>query len=108
MKKTIDLSKYKTPEVKFYSGRPRAEAVRQELNLEKEESGIEQYTIIVPQDTDSIHTSFFLGLFGPSIRKCGSRAEFLKKFVFQAPPSVLEDVEDGIIQAFKKTNVLQK
>lgn len=108
MQKTINLADYKTSEVKFYSGRPRGEKVREELRLDLEEDGVDLYSITIPEDTDSIHTSFFLGLFGSSVRKCGTRDSFLKKFKFQAPDGVMEDIEDGINQALKKSNVLQK
>lgn len=106
--RTINLAEYKTAEVKFYSGRPRGEKVRDTLGFENEESQMDEYLIQIPQDTDSIHTSFFLGLFGPSVRKCGTRDAFLKKFKFQAPEGVMEDIEDGILQALKKSSVLQK
>jgi hypothetical protein len=105
---TIDLGKFKDPNVKFYSGRPRGEAVRKELRLDENENRENNIVVKVPTDVDTIHSSFFLGLFGISVRKCQSKEAFLKKFQFECSHGVSEDVIEGIEQALKRSNVLRK
>lgn len=103
----INLADHKDNEVKFFSGRPRGETVRLSLNLDSQENNTTEITVIVPDDVNSIHTSFFLGLFGPSVRKCGSRESFLNKFKFNCPEELKEDIDEGIDLALKKSNVLK-
>ncbi len=104
----LDLANHKSKEVKFFSGRPRGEKVRESIFLGKKEDMVEEVRVKVPTGTRSIHTSFFLGLFGPSVRKCGSGEKFLEKFKFDCEEIINKDVDEGIVLALKKSNVLKE
>lgn len=104
----IDLGSYRTANVHVYSGRPRGEAVRRELNLDTIDSDGQTVEVVVPEDVYSINASFFLGLFGESVRKAGSKEQFLKKFVFSCSKEIEKDVLDGIDRAFREESALQK
>lgn len=65
-----------------FSGRAEGRQVRDKLNLDNIDSGNENVTITIPNDTTSFNPSFFLGLFFDSVKKCGSVESFKRKFVF--------------------------
>ena len=79
---TVDLSSVSGP---VYSGRSRGEALREKYALDSKEDVVEAVNVIIPSNAYTISSSFFLGLFGPSIQKCGSVAKFERKFHFNAP-----------------------
>lgn len=64
-----------------------------------------QVTVRIPQDTISFNSSFFLGMFGKSVRKLGL-SEFEKKFIFDCDEGHLEDIEDGKERALLESDVL--
>jgi len=84
-----------------YIGRPRGEAARKKLNLDDiDRDGSVTVEVIIPADTYSINSSYFLGLFGDSIRAAGSREAFLKKYIFKCEEVIRESsVESGIERA---------
>lgn len=77
----IDFKKLGGP---TYIGRDNGEAARREFNLDELENddALEKVLVNIPPETYNINSSFFLGLFGKSIRKAGSKDEFLKSFEF--------------------------
>lgn len=79
---TVDLSSVSGP---VYSGRGRGEALREKYALNDLEDSIDSVSVIIPESAYTVSSSFFLGLFGPSIRKCGSVDQFERKFSFDAP-----------------------
>ena len=79
---TIDLSKVSGP---VYSGRDRGEALRVKYALDEKEDVFESISVIIPDSTYTVSSSFFLGLFGPSVLKCGGLDQFERKFNFNAP-----------------------
>jgi hypothetical protein len=79
---TVDLSSVSGP---VYSGRDRGEALRQKYALDDKEDAVESVEVIIPSSAYTVSSSFFLGLFGPSIQKCGTVDNFERKFRFQAP-----------------------
>ncbi len=78
----VDLSTVSGP---VYSGRERGEALRRKYELDDKESGADVVDVFIPEATYTVSSSFFLGLFGPSVKKCGSVADFERKFRFTAP-----------------------
>lgn len=67
----IDLNSYRSPQSKSFSGRDRGSLVRKNIG----ESQLDEATEIfldIPADVRSISSSFFLGLFGKTIRKFGA------------------------------------
>lgn len=100
----IDLKDYRSANVKVFSGRDRGEAVRKSIQLDTSRDTAE-YVFIVPEDIMSINESFFLGLFGPTIRKIGVEV-FKQRFTFHCESHILKDIDDGISKAIRKKSAL--
>ena len=88
---TLDFSSIKGP---VYTGRGRGEALRRQFELDEKEDALEAVAVIIPDTTYTVSSSFFLGLFGPSVVKAGSVERFKRKFHFRAP-TALESVLDA-------------
>jgi hypothetical protein len=101
----IDLDRYKSKTSRVYSGRDRGEAVRKELNLDFVDNSPDVIFIKVPLDTISINSSFFLGMFGESVRKLTEQG-FRKKYVFQAKEVINRNIDEGIVRALKEKSVI--
>jgi hypothetical protein len=105
---TIDLGDYNHRDAIVLSGRPKGEQLRANLNLDRiDRNPSERCQIIVPERIVSLNSSFFSGLFGPSIRVLGE-PQFRQKFSFQCSQPVRDDVEDGIREALNRANPLGK
>ena len=92
-----------------YVGRPRGEKAREKLKLDEIDKSQKCVDVIVPDDTYSINSSFFLGLFGNSIRIAGSRDAFLKKYHFVCKEMFNDTIEKGIQRALQeKTPIMSK
>ncbi|NJD03420.1 MAG: hypothetical protein FIA99_12695 [Ruminiclostridium sp.] len=102
----IDLNNYKVKDIKVLSGREKGEEVRRLTNLEEKEKEEKLIEIIVPIDLYSINSSFFLGMFGPSIRKFKEEG-FRNKFRFKCDEVILKNIDDGISRALKESDVLK-
>ncbi|MGY6161831.1 hypothetical protein [Paraburkholderia strydomiana] len=88
---TIDFRDIEGP---IYSGRPRGESLRRKYELDAVDSSPAHVAVKVPDSTYSVTSSFFLGLFGPSVLAAGSRDAFFKKFQFSAKPVLLDAFAD--------------
>lgn len=83
-KMIIDFSELGGP---VYSGRPRGAALRAKYLLDEVDRDVEAVVdVSVPDKTYSMTSSFFLGLFGPSVVQAGSREAFFRKYHFRAKP----------------------
>lgn len=82
----LDLSNVAGP---VYSGRGRGEALREKYALSTTEDQADSVEVIIPPNTYTVSSSFFLGLLGPSVQKCGSVENFERKFHFKAPDFLL-------------------
>lgn len=78
----VDLSSVAGP---VYSGRSRGEALRQKYELDTNEDNVDSVEVIIPLNAYTVSSSFFLGLFGPSVQKCKTVDNFEHKFHFKAP-----------------------
>lgn len=79
---TVDLTSVEGP---VYTGRQKGEALRSELLLDQKEAAADVVEVVIPTSAYTVSSSFFLGLFGPSVLKCGSVDSFERKFKFTAP-----------------------
>lgn len=80
-----------------YSGRPRGAALRGTFNLDKVDQEKDKVVdVLVPESTYSITSSFFLGMFGPSVLTAGTPEAFFSKFHFNAKPA-LRDAFNGYV-----------
>ncbi|AMG03197.1 MULTISPECIES: hypothetical protein [Vibrio] len=97
MKAQIDL---RSISGRVYVGRPRGKSARNYFKIEEyEREGAFPVTVIFPSNARTLASSFFLGMFGESVRKAGSREEFLKRFKFEASKQILNEIEVGISEA---------
>ncbi|MCK4258024.1 MAG: hypothetical protein KAX49_03550 [Halanaerobiales bacterium] len=102
----INLKEHFNNEVKVLSGREIGKKHRDKFNLNRLDKNNDTINIIVPDDLYSINTSYFLGLFGPSIRNLGED-QFRKKYIFQCDEVIRLNIEDGIELALKDSDVLE-
>lgn len=100
----IDLKDFSSPGVTVFAGRQRGEAARARAALAVADAQGDTVEVRIPEDTISVNTSFFLGMFADSIRQVGE-AEFRRRYVFVGPraPMVLED---GIKEALLTSSPL--
>lgn len=101
----IDLSNHRKGNSKVFSGREEGKSVRQKLNLDKTDSLEEKTIVVFPSDTISLNSSFFLGVFGPSIRTLGEK-KFKEIYTFDCPEFINSSIEDGIKRALKRSDPL--
>ena len=78
---TIHLAKYASRGSRVFVGRMRGTACRRAADLDAFDHGDEVVTVVVPDDTLAIATSFFMGMFCESIAALGS-VEFRRRYVF--------------------------
>jgi len=103
---TIDLAKARTaPQAKVYSGRDRGTFWREKFEVDSADEQSEPVKVLIPTDIISVNISFFLGLFGKSVRQLG-REEFSRHYVFECEPILRQLIEQGITQALKRSNAL--
>lgn len=88
MRHTIDFAKFDGP---LFSGRTRGENARKKIMLDELELQSDNtFMVVLPDNFFTITSSFFLGLFGKSIQRCGSSEVFLKKFDFSHIPTTTQ------------------
>lgn len=102
----LDLGQYLRKRERVLSGRERGEEVRRISKLEEMERRGKKITVIVPEEVYSLNASFFLGLFGPIIRRLGEN-EFRARFEFVCDPIIDRNIQDGISHAVKESDVLR-
>lgn len=100
---TIDFSNLGGP---VYIGRPKGKLGREKYNLDAIDKSDVAVKVIIPENTYTINSSYFLGLFGDSIRAAGSREAFLKKFIFQCPEIFRNEIEKSIARALFESDDL--
>ncbi|WP_447578276.1 hypothetical protein [Achromobacter kerstersii] len=96
----IDLANFEGP---VYSGRERGETIRRQVRLDNADADAGLLVdVVVPRDAYSVTSSFFLGLFGPSIVTAGSRERFYRKFRFAAQPTILKRMDSFVVRALQR------
>lgn len=98
---------FRTIEGPVYTGRSRGEALRQELALGNADVRNEMVEVTIPEDTYTISSSFFLGLFGPSIVNAGSKEAFYARYHFAAPDFLREVIDGYVSRALQSRNLFQ-
>lgn len=94
---TIDFSKLGGP---TYIGRSNGVAARRKLELDKLETDAgNTFVVDIPESTYNINSSFFLGLFGASIKRSGTISNFYKNFKFETHGKQYKAIERGIERA---------
>lgn len=99
---TIDFKSIEGP---VYTGRARGQLLREELKLDELDAKQVDVDVAIPDSTYTISSSFFLGLFGPSVIRAGSKDAFYKRYRFDSP-SFLKDAMDGyVLRALQSRNL---
>ena len=89
-----------------FSGRDRGELARTEAELDQLDEASAIVHTIVPEDALTVTSSFILGMYGPSIKKAGSREQFLQKYTFSIPETFLKTLNSCIDRALRPTSSL--
>jgi hypothetical protein len=100
----IDFGKLGGP---VYVGRPNGEEARQRLNVEEMDSAPGVIDVLIPEGTYSINSSYFLGLFGPSVVHFGSKAAFFEHYRFRGPAKDIDKVHLHAERALREQGVLK-
>lgn len=93
----INLNEYRTPGVRVFAGRDRGAVVRKTVALDDLDKQEEQIEVYVPDDLFSVNSSFFLGMFGPSIKTFGDEG-FRSRYTFKG-----KDIGRTIDECIKET-----
>jgi hypothetical protein len=88
-----------------YTGRDRGARLRAELGLDAVDTSDETVEVSIPENTYTVTSSFFLGLFGPSVVKAGSKDRFFSKYHFRAPAFLRPDVDGYVARALQTRNL---
>lgn len=99
---TVDLKRLAGP---VFSGRDRGIAARREFQLDSSEDLSDSVEVLLPDNTYTVTSSFFLGLFGDSVRKCGSLSQFEKKYHFKGPSFLLPILRGHASLALRNKNL---
>jgi hypothetical protein len=101
----IDLNEARIPPTsEILSGRDCGEESRRRFRLDEIDAAADAKAIVtIPDDVISMNTSFFLGLFGPSVRRL--RSEFLNKYQFECDDVHMATVREGIVRALKEQTI---
>lgn len=105
----INLENYDKNKMKnliVLSGRELGDSIRKRLKFDELDVDDVKYEIIFPKNIISISTSFFLALFGESVRKCGSKEKFEEKYSFNVNSSLKSNINDGITDALNNVDGL--
>jgi hypothetical protein len=102
----IDLNEVRNPPNSgLLSGRDSGLAARARFGVSKLDASPGTVTVIIPDEVFSMNTSFFLGLFGESVRSLGE-IQFRRKYVFHCDEEIHRPtIERGIEKALKESSI---
>jgi hypothetical protein len=98
----IDFKNIQGP---VYTGRDRGERLRQDLKLDQVDATDVPVEVRIPETTYTISSSFFLGLFGPSVIRAGSREAFYDRYQFKSPAFLKEAMDQYVARALQSRNL---
>lgn len=102
---TIDFHTISGP---VYTGRDRGERLRVELNLDAFDADADVVVeVCIPNSAYTVSSSFFLGLFGPSVIRAGSRESFYLKYRFSAPKHIQDVIGGYVTRALQTRNLFK-
>ncbi|WP_251473058.1 hypothetical protein [Stenotrophomonas lactitubi] len=93
----IDFSKLGMP---VFTGRQRGQDARKKLGLDSIDEN-EDCKVLIPDEVYAITSSYFLGLFGPSVRKFGGKDAFFSHFHFEGPRHITDKLDDFATRALR-------
>src|SRR5262245_4979689 len=101
----ITLDDYRSRGGKVFAGRERGEKVRHAAQLSALDEQDVRVSVFVPDDVFSVNSSFFLGMFGESVRRLGEEG-FRAHYRFEGK-DISDTVEDGIREALASVSPLE-
>ena len=101
---TIDFASIEGP---VYTGRERGTLLRDYLKIPALEADNVHIRVSIPDATYTISSSFFLGLFGPSVIQCGSKEAFYKKYEFVANEFLKSIIDGHVDRALQERNLFK-
>ena len=103
---TVNLAKARTStDVRVFAGRDRGKYWRNEFRLDDLDQNVDAIDVMIPSDISAINISFFLSMFGKSVRALG-KERFREHYRFHCAPDLLPLIELGIDQAVKTSSAL--
>lgn len=100
----IELDRFRSKGVRVFAGRERGKEVRRVADLNALDNTSSPVNVYVPLDTLSVNGSFFLGLFGHSIRRLGESG-FREHYTFSGK-NIERTVSECIEEALNTTSPL--
>lgn len=93
--------------IRNLSGKERGESARCHFRLDELDVSDEVVVVCAPDYLVNISSSYFLGMFSPSIERLGGEEGFLRKYQFEAQPHVRVAIRHGIDRATMTRRRLQ-
>jgi hypothetical protein len=90
-----------------YVGRSNGERAREKLGIAELDIQHEPIDVEIPENTYSINSSYFLGMFGASVVALGSTEAFFKHYKFKGPRVLLDTIESHADRALREQGVLK-
>jgi hypothetical protein len=72
-----------------YVGRANGTQARKRLKIDVLDAEADPIRVLIPEQTYSVNSSFFLGMFGPSLTRLDSPLAFFTHYDFRGPDHVL-------------------
>jgi hypothetical protein len=98
----IDFGRIEGP---VYTGRDRGASLRRDLDVDSMDSTNAPVEVRIPKSTYTISSSFFLGLFGPSVVRAGTKEAFYRRFHFDSPEFLREVMDGYVLRALQSRNL---
>ena len=97
---TIDLLEGIPNSKKIFaiSGRDLGFKQRKHHKLDEVEDNNDKIEIKIAENIIFLSSSFFLGMFGESVRKCGSKEKFKEKFIFKTNGQNYFNLKERLLQ----------
>jgi hypothetical protein len=88
-----------------YTGRDRGERLRTQFKLDSLDTQEGVVEVVIPEEAYTISSSFFLGMFGPSVLRAGSKDRFYSQYKFKSPDFLHEVLDGYVARALQKRNL---
>jgi len=103
---TVNLNEARTSsDAKVFAGRERGRYWRDAFKLDHLDQMPEAVEVVIPRDIIAVNISFFLSMFGKSVRDLG-KDRFREHYRFVCNDDLVPLIDLGIEQAVKKSSAL--
>jgi hypothetical protein len=103
---TVDLAKARTSkDAKVFAGRERGKHWRSAFQLDDLDQTRDAVDVVIPDDIIAVNISFFLSMFGKSVRTLGKEG-FRQHYKFHCSEDLIPLIDLGIEQAVKTSSAL--